>query len=351
MIDRCYYFCLWLILLLTGCGNDGNSPDSHVLYLKWLPNGNAQLISHQLVDDVLTELTPTEWDIFDYAVSPDSMDIAVTQLLPNSSKIWQLNNKDAPPTLAVDCPQDFCTNPLWQPNSPRLFYEKRPNDADLYGNDAPEIWWVDLETGVTALVALPNQSGFGMQFSPDGRWFSYASPIEHSLELFDLENEVQETLHVHTVLPAFWHPNSTKLVAVHDLFNGMDEFGTDLFIIDIALQTSVNLSEGLEAADGPAVWSPDGEWLAFGRKIPRLPMGKQIWLVRADGTEAHALTEDTTMHHAFLNWSTDAEWLLYQKSNVQNVGEMPAIYRHNLTTNETIRIAENAIAPRWWHQN
>jgi Tol biopolymer transport system component len=341
-------FRLYIVLLwagwLMGCSNQ---PPKNVLYLQWLPNGNAQLIRHQLQTETRTPLTPTDWDVFDYVLSPDKTEIIVTQLLFDSSKIWQLD-KNANTTLLVDCPAHFCTSPVWQPDGTRLFYEKRPNNSNLYVNVAPQIWWVDLETGATGAVDLPNiESGYGMQFSPDGRWFSYASPIEHSLELFDLANKTQETLHIHTVLPVLWQPNSTQFVAVHDQFNGVDEFGTSLFTIDVVSQESVNLSEGLNVADGPAVWSPDGAWLAFGRKIPRMPMGKQIWLIRADGTESRALTEDSTAHHSFLSWSPDGEWMLFQKSSVQNAEEMPAIYRYNISTDQTILIAENAIAPQW----
>ena len=329
-----------------GCQSD--EPSSQVLYLKWLPNGNAQLTSQQLSSHTETLITPSDWDIFDYALLADKIEIAVTQLLPTGSKIWQFE-ADSTFTLLVDCPQHFCTNPLWRPNSSLLFYERRPNDANLYGNDVPEIWQLDVETGVTEMVVLPNVgAGYGMQFSPDGRWFSYASPVEHNLEMFDLETNEQETLHVHTVLPVVWHPNSQQVVAVHDLFDGV-EFGMDLFMLDVVAKTSVNLSEGVEMEDGPVAWSPDGAWLAFGRKIPRLPMGKQIWLIRPDGTEGQVLTEDTTVHHAFIGWSPDGEWLLYQQSSVQDAGKVPAIYRLNINTREIMLITENATTPQWWH--
>ena len=67
-------------------------------------------------------------------------------------------------------------------------------------------------------------------------------------------------------------------------------------LVDPIADTRVNLSgETAPVEDGAPVWSPDGEWLAFRRNIndgPGATLTKQLWLMRADGSEARPLTND-----------------------------------------------------------
>ncbi|MCB0152172.1 MAG: PD40 domain-containing protein, partial [Caldilineaceae bacterium] len=69
-----------------------------------------------------------------------------------------------------------------------------------------------------------------------------------------------------------------------------------LFLVDPIADTRVNLSgETSPVEDGAPVWSPDGEWIAFRRNIndgPGATLSKQLWIMRADGSDARPLTDD-----------------------------------------------------------
>jgi Tol biopolymer transport system component len=55
-------------------------------------------------------------------------------------------------------------------------------------------------------------------------------------------------------------------------------------------------------------WSPSGEWIAFLRDFTPFGYGA-VWLVRPDGTEAHAVTDPGVYYDDGLDWSPDGEWL------------------------------------------
>ena len=80
-------------------------------------------------------------------------------------------------------------------------------------------------------------------------------------------------------------------------------------------------TSGAANAHSPS-WSPDGRWLAFvsdresesaGKNDKKHGKGKaQLWLIPADGGEAHQLT---FMPHGASNpvWSPDSQQLIYQR--------------------------------------
>jgi hypothetical protein len=55
-------------------------------------------------------------------------------------------------------------------------------------------------------------------------------------------------------------------------------------------------------------WSPSGEWIAFLRDFTSGGYGA-VWLMRPDGSEAHAVTNPGVYYTDGLDWSPDGEWL------------------------------------------
>lgn len=62
-----------------------------------------------------------------------------------------------------------------------------------------------------------------------------------------------------------------------------DAFAVVIFRANLATSEVVKLSGEMPYTDGWPAWSPDGQWLAFNRKLPNEASGKQV--VDADGWE------------------------------------------------------------------
>jgi Tol biopolymer transport system component len=88
--------------------------------------------------------------------------------------------------------------------------------------------------------------------------------------------------------------------------------GVGIHVFDLRSGTSRKLTGG--SNDYDAAWSPDGSKIAFARTEPSLDPGPnaQIWLMGADGTRAHLVTDPTFAHEATQPaWSPDGTTIAY----------------------------------------
>ena len=203
-----------------------------ILTLHVANDGTTRLWQYDDIDQA-KPLSPADWDIFDYTVSADGEQILLTHLQSNnSSSLWLMPATGGDPQLLHNCNPHFCRQPIWQPDNAAILYAQYDQPADLLQNKAPDIYWLDLATKQTGLVDLYNQqAGYGASYSPAGNWFSYASPLDHSLELYNLTDDSQTLLHVHTDKPIVWKPDESGFIVLHSLADGV-RFGTQLHWVD-----------------------------------------------------------------------------------------------------------------------
>jgi len=86
-------------------------------------------------------------------------------------------------------------------------------------------------------------------------------------------------------------------------------FASHILRLNVNSGEFIDLSTGFGVEDDAPAWSLDGEWIAFRRKTAGTAMGKQLWVMRADGNKARALTNDTASHYGPPIWSTDGKAL------------------------------------------
>jgi len=85
-----------------------------------------------------------------------------------------------------------------------------------------------------------------------------------------------------------------------------------LYVYELATDKKALLHEdGLYTMSSQA-WSPDGQWLTFG-------LGKQIYKIRADGSELTRLTKNDDREYFDPAWSPDGEWIAYNDRTVDGV--------------------------------
>ncbi len=317
-----------------------------IVYLRYAEDESTQL-ALVTPGEAPQSLTNEPFDVLDYAVAPDGLFIAYTLYRADGgSDLWLIGTDGQNKRQLLDCGGSTCSNAVWHPDGRRLVYERR-NVLTLGAPPGPpRLWWLDVNTGDTVAVFADSQwLGLLATFSPDGQWLGYVSPLAQQVQAYNLETAQTFLIQSRTGESAAWSPDSTTLLFTEaELLP--DVFSVVIYRATLASNEVVKISGDVPYTDGWPAWSPDGQWLAFNRKAPNEASGKQIWLMRTDGSEARPLTSDPTVHHGPPQWSPDGQSLLYQRYLLTAAGD-PGIWLLHLQTGEMEEIVPLGIRPTW----
>lgn len=317
-----------------------------VVYLAYSDDDSTQLaiVTPGQAPQMLTRET---FDVLDYAIAPNGLSIAYTvRRADNGSDLWQIGTDGQNRQQLLDCGGSACSHPVWHPDSRRLVYERR-NVLSLGAPPGPpRLWWLDVATVATVSVFEDSQwLGLLATFSPDGQWLSYVSPLAQELQAYHLETGQTFLIQSRTGEPGAWSSDSTDLLFTEAEVLP-DSFSVIIYRASLATGEIVRLSGDIPYTDGWPALSPDGQWIVFNRKAPNEASGKQIWLMRPDGSEARPLTQEPIIHYGPPRWSPDGQSLLFQQYKLAAAGD-PGIWLLNIATGEVQEIAPLGIQPTW----
>jgi TolB protein len=265
------------------------------------------------------------------------------------------------PRTLVNCRQAQCTPLAWSGDGSRAIYERRPlREDDTSG--APDLWWLDAAGGTSKPLLDDDQArATGAGFSPDGKWLSYISPAEETVVLYNLEDGRTQTIGSEIGVPPSWDPTGEEvvvplldLVIIHgdegdDHLEHTHEYvtATHLYVVDAGSGERQNISGELGVEDSVPAYSPDGQWVAFGRRHYGTTANRQLWLMKADGTEQQLLLDDSHYTHGPPAWSPDGRYLLFQRFLTDGSSDKPGIWILNLATREVEELVDEGMEPLW----
>ncbi|MCP4363551.1 MAG: hypothetical protein GY796_36595 [Chloroflexi bacterium] len=323
--------------------------------------GTYQLYMTDVFNDkAAAQLTQESDDLLEFAVSP--MGTAVTYIVQGEDggteiKLFDWHGRTAAnQRTLLTCPQTMCERLVWHPDGRRLIYERRKNNT-------PRLWWLDIQTLETVPVQEDKTAvSQNAAVSPDGAWLSYANPQHEEMVLYEFGQGTQTRLANVLGNTAVWHPTIPQfLFSDFDLlvYHG-DENETShqehshdfdqaihLYLGQTNGDSSVLSGEAGNVNDDNAAWSPDGEWIAYGRKPAGTAAGRQLWLMRADGRENRPLTTDTQFYYGPPRWSEDGRYLLFQRVNFQESNPQPGIWLLEVSTGDLLPVTPSGILPTW----
>lgn len=300
------------------------------------------------------QLTTLNTSLWEFVVAPDGSRIVFSALKEDgTSDLWRISPGEQTPTLLLGCPNAVCSSMAWSSDGRVLAFSRR--NATQFSAPAlspPRLWLLDVVSGESFPAFADDQKlAFEPRWSADSQWLSYVSPDLGGIGLYNLQTNAEQFYASTTGEAGIWHPQRNAVViGVAAPVNG--SYVTHLHLIDPATQSQTNLS-GSEALveDGSPAWSPDGEWLAFRRKAftgATATPGKQLWLMRQDGSTARALTADPAFDFGPPLWSPDGRYLLFHKLPLKGPDITLSVWVLAIESGNTWQIASPGQRPQWF---
>jgi TolB protein len=351
-----------LILAVTACRFvEATEEISQIAYLGWDEDGYNQIYQVGLGEEP-EQITDEDAGVIDFAVSPNGKSIVYsTPLVDDSSALWLIDINGRNAQLLLSCPGTECNLPVWSIDGRRIVYERRSFE-DSVGSISSYLWWLDVKSGETKPILDDNKArGAAARFSPDGEWLSYVSPEEEGAVLINLADGRTHIVADEIGVPVTWNPTSTQVIVPNlDLViihgdEGEDhlqhthdyETATHLFRVDVESGAAENISGDLKVEDSVPAWSPDGEWIAFGRRFPGTGAVRQLWLMKSDGSEQRSLADEPQINYGPPSWSVDGRYLLFQRFAMVDTDGEPGIWLYDLNTDQFKEIVSGGMQPSW----
>lgn len=318
-----------------------------------LPSADASGQDVDVHADSPEQLTHADFGMWDFSVDEHTGQIVYSQLTESgTSDLWTFTPGAQAPSLLLACPEAACGGASFSPDSQLLAFSQR--NASDYGVPVvspPRLYLMELSTGTIAPVFADSQQlAFEPRWSFDGKWLSYLSPDLGGVGVYHLENGTTRFYPTTTGETATWHPLRNELI-LSEMRTNAQYFEVHLVRIDPLTETRQDVSVAeYPVEDNSPAFSPDGEWLAFRRKElagPRESLGKQLWLMRDDGSEARPLTQDPGFDHGAPSWSPDGRYLLYHRFPLRGPDVVISSWVMDVESGESWEVVRPGQRPQW----
>ena len=318
--------------------------EAQVLFLAEDGNGVKQLFITDYERNTSRAITQPTHSVVDYAVSPDQTRVVfVVQTDDLENELWLLELASLDDKRISNCTDAICSDMVWSPDGSRIIYEHLSLNNNASG--FATLWWINLTTGEEQPVFQESQlPGGNPRWSPNGEWLSYATP--EGIRLYHLKDGESRVIKNILGAAALWSPDGTSIL-LRDVVIKHDQFVTQLFLYDLESETLVNLDPNDSVENILAAWSPNGEFIAVVRRDLAIPRGDQIWIMNADGGNAHAVTNTPDVLHSSLNWSPDGKYLLYDLYLLDAFPFESRLQVINVESGEIAEFKSKGFNPKW----
>ncbi len=255
--------------------------------------------------------------------SPDGSTLAAVV----GTQLWLFGTDGTSRLLPTGVAVSGKSSPAWSPDGRRIAFLDR-EVVDGFGT-LFDIHVIDLDTNAVRRLTVGNNVT-DLAWAP-GPQVVFSSGFDNRFALFfvDQSGAIRQLTHPEESevdrRPA-WSPNGRDIAFVHLRQIGDDAGHARLQVVDAGGGTPRTLSDdpvGVEL-DQPPAWSPDGSKIAFttslnGRPSPvtQIVVGRDLYVVNADGTNERRLTESAERDVADRNptWSADGNQLAFESDD------------------------------------
>lgn len=321
--------------------------------------GPAELYLLNMETGEIERLTTSAGTILDYAVSPDGLTIYYTLSRGDgSSQILRLDMLSRESEQVVECPQARCTSPRPSPDGAWLAYERTLLEG---APEYPQVWLLSLlaPESEPVLVAEEGHETQSPAWSSTG-WLAYRDNHEKAFIFFNPASGERERFDNENGLEGVWSPDGESFIIsevvtlIEQNPNTLPDFSSipssHLLRYSRRDRSVENLTQRDNLEDASPVYSPDGSMLAFGRKyldLAHWTPGRQLWVMRADGSEAQPLTEEPHHNHYSFAWHPAGGQIAYVRFNQTLLIEPPELWLIEVGSGRARQLITGGYAPQW----
>ena len=343
-----------------------------ILYL-WPAGDQADLYTISLDGSETTRLTETPLGVIDYTLSYDGNRIIYAEAREDGgSDLRLLDLTSGEQSLVYPCPENvLCQALALEPEGNILAFERLEFTVGAAGKPvlgASQVWTISTNGEVKAShVGVGDHITSNPSWSPTG-WLAYYDNTLMEIALVDatLDPKPPPFNHIpnNLGLKGSWSPDGVFLLMPEIVFPqvdiGEEEGGTEelpsfyshLYQVEVTSGITIDLTGGqaVRVEDASPIYSPDGEWIAFTRKYleeDRWTLGRQLWLMRPDGSESRQLTDESFYGYSSLAWSPDSSTLVCLRKNRMDMAQPGEIWLYEIEGRVHSQLVVGGYLPQW----
>lgn len=306
--------------------------------------------------------------VYDFDVSPDGASIVYAMPTPQTGThdLYLLDLASGESRQLTSCLDADCTTPAWSPAGGVIAYQRvELNTALGLGASPTRIWLLELDSAQPTTRPLFSDTqiiGYGPQWSADGTRLAFTSTGTANPGIFVFDFSVSDPERALLFIPSQYGGSSTALspdgtqVIFPELIRKGDQWYPYLRIADLTIPDIQALTSPEEPTDdGVAVWHPDGQRVAIGRKYldNRNTIGYQIFLLDPAAGTMTPLVIDPRYANGMFSWDAAGTQLVIQRSQLlledgsRNPNNRPEIWTYNMNNNTLTLVYVNGMLPQW----
>lgn len=326
----------------------------------WPSDGPADIYALDPLSGEVKQLT-THGGVIDFSVSWDGLAVYYSAAnIEGGSDLFRLDLLDLadPSTInpeqevIMKCLKVLCSSPQISPDGKLLAYEQVALDESGQSSEI-QVWLLSLEDATQTLVGHTDHRNKDPNWSALGRLATY-NATRQVYSIYDPLTRETLSFSNDTGEPGTWSPDGESFL-VSEIFyipqgDGEQIEPSHLMRYELQSERIFDLTVTNDVEDAYPAYSPDGSTIAFARKYldaERWTPGRQLWLMREDGSDADPLSDEPNYNYYDFAWSPDGRQIALLLFDQVSLNKPPELWLMNADGSEAIQLVIGGYNPRW----